>query len=199
MPLVDPIKYLDALKQAYHGGDPLALLQAIRYAQEGSEALPAWVLEPTFEILSDIMTKPLLGTKGKGNAPYGWLKKKFIRAIRASAFYGVRAWQKNPHYYIDMPRGAILLWYQEDYLWQEWKRSSDAARLAATGLHSTEYRANAATLRKAAYGMPLPVRFGRHAVEEELGLRGATGAFGPPPGEPPNHVKRLLSKHPKVC
>jgi hypothetical protein len=76
-----------------------------------------------------------------------------------------------------------------------WKSYSDAARLAGWGLEGTEYEAKAATVRKAAIGMPPPVRFGREAVELQLDLRGSEGVFGPPPGEPPKHVKLRLSKH----
>ena len=200
MPQVDPSTHLDALKEAYDGGDVLALLQAVRYAQSGAAALPRWAMEPLDRTLVGIITKSEKGKKGKGNSPFGQLRKDFVRAVRASAYHSVRAWQKNPHNYVDMPRASILLWYKETDadMWLGWKTYSDAARLAGWGLVGTAYEAKASTVRKAAVGIPPPVSFGRRELEWELGLRGPEGVFGPPSGHPPKHVKQRLSKHPTV-
>jgi len=195
MTTVDPVEHLEALGKAFEGGDTLALLQAIRFAQNEGAALQNWAMEPMAAQLIAIMTKPKLGTKGRGNAPFGSTKKGLVRTVRATAYRSVRAWQQNPHLYVDMPRATILAWYEEERLWQEWRGYSDAARLAAIGLHGTPYQANAATVRKAAIKFPLPVRFGRSELELELGLRGAAGIFGPPPGDPPSHVENILSEH----
>lgn len=194
---LDPTEHLEALRKAYEAGDTLALLQAVRYAQAGAAVLPKWAIAPAYEVLAGIMTKSEKGSKGKGNAAFGRIRKDFVRAVRASAYHYVRAWQRDPHRYVDMPRATILHWYNdtEVNLWLSWRSYSDAARLAGIGLAETVYKGTATTVRKAAFGLPPPQQFGRRELEEELGLRGPNGIFGPPPGEPPKHVKMILSKH----
>lgn len=194
----DPHEHLDDLRIAYQGGDPFALLQVVRFSQRGIVALPIWAVESLQGILSDIMTGPLVGTKGRGNAAFGAIRKGYIRSVRARTYRGVRAWQKNPHNYFDLPRAAILDWYKEPKMWSQYTSYSDAESIAERGLRGTAFQARPATVRKAAYQMPMPVKFGRYDLELALGLRGPTGLLGPPTDELPANVKLFLKKHPVV-
>lgn len=189
----DHATHLAALHKAYSSGDIIAILQATNYSQQQDIALPPWAINPLEETLLGVVTLKR-GVKGRGNSAFGDLRKALIRTVRASAYSYVRAWQKNPHRYRDLPTQTFGSWYSDELFWQVNRKSIDAARLASTSLHGTEFVANASTLRRAAYGFPAPIRWGRKEAEERLGLRGPSGIFGPPPGQPPAHVQSLLSK-----
>lgn len=194
----DTGQILSALQQAYQGGDVLALLQAIRLVKTEAIPLPSWAIDPYQVMLIDVLTKHRLGTRGKGNLPFGALKKALARTVRASAYHYVRAWQRNPHRYTAMPRASIKFWYDNVDLWNTFRSYSDAARLAEIGLRDTPFHVKADTVRRAAIGMPHPVAWGRQEVEGALGLRSPEGVFGLPPDKPPHHVQKLLSTHPAL-
>lgn len=106
MPPDDPSVHLDALRNSYVAGDVIALLQAVRYAETEDAATPIWAVEPLANMLKELLTKNKLGTRGNGNAPFGYFKKRFARSVRASAYLYIRAWQRDPHRYQDMPRAT---------------------------------------------------------------------------------------------
>ncbi len=189
----DPTGHLARLREAYSAGDIVALFQALSYSQQQKIETPSWVLQPLGETMIGVLQKKS-GVKGKGNSAFGNLRKAFVRSVRASAYHYIRAWQRDPHRYHDLPLQTYLHWEIEPLLWQSHRKAIDAARLASTSLHGTEYVANASTVRKAANCFPEPVRWGREDAELQLGLRGPLGVFGPQPSLIKPHIKTLLSK-----
>lgn len=189
----DPVLHLEALHKAFLAGDIVALFQAVSYAQQEKIETPFWAIQPLEDTLIGVLTKRR-GVIGKGNSAFGQLHKNLIRTVRASAFLYVRAWQKDPHRYQDLPIETFDMWCKEPLLWQSYKEAIDAARLASWGTHDTDYRAKASTVRRAANSFPEPIRWGRSEAETKLGLRGPSGIFGPQPERLPSHIQSLLSK-----
>lgn len=189
----NPASHLASLQNAFLAGDIIALFQAMDYSQQQDITLPAWAILPLEITLLGIVTLKR-GVKGRGNLPFGHLRKDLIRTVRASAYCYVRAWQMDPHRYPDLPIQTYNHWRKEPLLWQSYRKAIDAARLASTSLHSTEFVANASTVRRAAYCFPEPILWGRREAENKLGLRGQFGIFGPEPGNLKNHMEALLSK-----
>lgn len=186
-------KTFQALRECYQAGDILALLQASRLAKATLVPVPEWVMEPMEELIREILTSKKLGSRGRGNKPFGRFTKAYIRTVRASSYFYVRAWQNNPSFFRRMPRHVIQEWYSEVVEWPAGGGYLDALRLVNNALKGTEFQAHSTTLRKAATGMKPPVWVGRQEVEEELGLRGGPkGIFGPPRQPIPQHVLQLL-------
>lgn len=193
IPPADDVLHLANLHKAFIAGDIVALLQVMSYAQEKNIELPTWALQPLEETLIGVLQQKR-GVKGKGNSAFGHLRKKFIRTVRASAFHYVRAWQRDPHRYHDLPTQTFEFWSEkEPLLWQSYGQAIDAARLASTSLHGTEFVANASTLRRAANRFPVPIRWGREEAECKLGLRGPSGVFGQQTIQLKPHITTLLS------
>ena len=183
------------LKEAYDRGDVLALLQVMRCARDGLCEMPNWAIEPLEAGLLPIITGEKLGRRGRGNKPFGDLLKSYKRTVRASTYHYIRAWQVNPHRYADMPRHTIEAWFADPEV-RTWKGYLDAARLANNALKGTDFRGQSPTIYKASIGTQPPVHWRRREVEVTLGLRGEGRLFGPPPGEPPQHVLDVLASHP---
>ena len=198
-PPTDCEKHLERLFTAYAAGDLLALFQAFYFARERQLPLPNWVAEPLEDTVLGALTSRR-GRPGRGNSSFGDLRKAYIRTIRASAYHYVRAWQRDPHLYSDLPNRTLDDWYAGYSTWSSNRGYSDAARLAATGLRGTEFQANASTVRKAANRFPTPVRWGRALVEKRFQLRGPKGVFGSSHLRQSDDVKVLLSnRKPKLA
>lgn len=194
-PPEDTVAHMEALKKALDAGDVIALIQAEQFVQEAGINAPDWVLKPLEDTMVGVLTQRR-GNKGKGNSAFGSLRKCLIRAVRASAYIYIRAWQRDPHRYHDLPIRTFEHWRVEPKLWQYYQKAGDAARLASTSLHSTEYLANASTIRRAAHRFPSPLMWGREEAEGKLGLRGPKGIFGPKPDHLEPHIVSLLTKRP---
>lgn len=176
----------------YKSGDVLALFQAVQYAREASVNLPNWAVEPLEETYLDALLDRKPGRKGKGNSAFGDLKRAYKRSVRASAYFYVRAWQKDPHKWEDLPVSTMERWFADKTNWLQNRTAPDARRLASEGLIGTDHTTFASTIRKAAAGMRPPIRWGRRDVEEGLGLRGPGCVFGRPTIEKSPHVLKLL-------
>ncbi|WP_170473351.1 hypothetical protein [Ruegeria arenilitoris] len=189
----DTAAHIEALRKALDAGDIIALIQAEQFVQETGINAPDWVLKPLEDTMVGVLTQRR-GSKGKGNSAFGSLRKCLVRTVRASAYHYVRAWQNDPHRYYDLPIQTFEQWRKEPTLWQSYRKASDAARLASTSLHSTEYLANASTVRRAAYLFPFPMMWGREEAEAKLGLRGPKGIFGPKTDQLEPQIASLLAK-----
>lgn len=192
VPPDDPVLHIAALEKAFLAGDAIALFQAIAYSQQQEVPLPLGATLSIEQTLVDVLHQKR-GVQGKGNSAFGHLRKAYIRSVRASAYFYVRAWQKDPHRYHDLPVQTFKNWEEDPLLWQANRKAIDAARLAGTSLHGTEFTANASTVRRAAYRFPEPIRWGRVEAETKLGLRGSSGVFGPKPNRLKPHIEMLLS------
>lgn len=196
IPPDDDVLHLASLHKAFNAGDIVALLQAVSYAQQKNVQLPSWALQPLEETLIGVLQQKR-GVRGRGNSAFGHMRKKFIRTVRAMAFHYVRAWQQDPHRYDDLPKQTFEHWAEKDHLlWQSYRKAIDAARLASTSLHGTDFVANASTVRRAANCFPVPIRWGRAEAEFKLGLRGPSGIFGPQTDRLKPHITSLLIKRP---
>ncbi len=193
-PPSDPNAHLEALHTAFVAGDLIALFQAIEYAQVQNMTCPSWVAKPLENTLIGVVTKKS-GSAGKGNSAFGDLQKSYVRTVRASAYHYIRAWQKDPHRYHDLPRRTFEAWCASDISWHAFRKAINASRLVSTSLDGTVFDAKASTLQRTANKFPTPIRWGRAEAEEKLGLRGPSGIFGPPPcHELPPHIQTLLAK-----
>ncbi len=191
---IDPDLLLGALHKAFKRHDMLALLQAARFVRLEGISMPAWCLDTYEEVLSGILNGAK-GTPGKGNRVFGNFRKDYIRTVRASAYLYVMAWKANPHSYPDMPQRVIQKWFDGKIQWSP-EGYMEASRYAQEALKGRKpYLCNARTIRNAATGMDLPIRWGRWEVEESLGLRGEGCIFGPPPGRPPKHILEFLQEY----
>lgn len=189
----DPVAHINLLHKSFVAGDVIALIQAERFAREAGMCTPAWVMETMEDTFVGVLTRRS-GQKGKGNSAFGYLRKALLRTVRASAYRYIRAWQRDPHRYHDLPIQTFEDWAADKISWNSYRTAGDAARLASTSLHATEYVANASTVRRAANRFPIPVRWGREAAECALGLRGPEGVFGPNPDYLQSHISSLLAK-----
>jgi len=185
---------LGKLRYSHIQGDMLAPLQALKYAQAGFAAVPNWAIFPMCDVYSDILRNKQKGKPGKGNSAFGNFTKNMRHTVQASAYHYVCAWQKDPHLYRYMPRQTIRMWFDKDIDWPG-DGYLAALRYTAEGLKGTAYQAQTQTIRKNAVGRVPPVVWGRNEVEDDLGLRGPSCAFGPHSVRVPPHIEKLLDKH----
>ncbi|MEO0893329.1 MAG: hypothetical protein AAFY35_12095 [Pseudomonadota bacterium] len=185
--------HLMALQQAYLAGDIIAVFQAFDYCCEQGLPLPTWAQRPYEQTLIGTLQRKS-GTLGKGNSAFGNLRKMFVRSVRASAYLYVRAWQKDPRGFYNLPSGTLKKWLENEYYWQHHKKADDAARLAGDGLKGTGFQAQSSTIRRSANRFPQPIPWGRHEAEAKLGLRNANGVFAQLPPRLPHHAQQLLEK-----
>lgn len=116
-----------------------------------------------------------------------------VQALRASAYFYVKAWQKNPNLYYDLPNGIFKLWLSDENYWKDNRKSFDTHEVSSDGLKGTDFRGQPSTILKEANGFPKPILWGRREAEVKLGLRGPTGVFGKIPRTFPPHAEQLLN------
>lgn len=184
---------MKSLQFAFEAGDVIALIQAMDFARHLDLAIPEWVSEPLLDTFLGVLERRP-GKEGRGNSAFGALRKSLIRTVRASAYHYVRAWQRDPHRYHDLPIHTFENWNADPKLWQPKPQAELAARHAGDALHGTAYMANASTVRRAAHSFPPPVRWGRAEAEAKLGLRDNPKAvFGPKATYLAPHIEALLA------
>ena len=192
-------EHLSALEKAYADGNPLALHEALGVCRDHALSTPAWVADACQKLFVDFYLGNTSGTVGKGNSLLGDYKKRVTAYVRSRAYHTVRAWHKNPHHYVHMPRRLIILWFQDVVTWPEKAVVADALRHAHVGLQETAFQARMDAIRKAkSVKFPASLTFGRYDAEVSLGLRDELGIFGAPDIAPPSHVQNVLALHPKV-
>lgn len=189
----DPVAHLALLEQAFAAGDIIAVFQAVDFCRTAFLPTPEWALYPYEETLIGALQRKT-GTLGKGNSAFGALRKSFVRTVRASAFLYVRAWQKDPRRYHDLPSNMFEFWFDEEFFWQSNRKAVDAARLAANGLKGSGFQSQSSTIRRSANCFLFPVLWGRREAEAKLGLRDTNGVFGEVPSRFPPHVQKLIDK-----
>ena len=188
----DPAAVFKDRGLAHKKSDVIALLQAIKLSEVAGSALPEWASTPVTQLIFDIVLQKR-GSVGRGNVTFGVMQKAFIRTVRASAFFAVRAWQNDPRCFADLPTKVIERWFDGTIAWDEFRDATQAQRPASIGLAGFKpYAGSGAIIRKAAYGMPKAVPWGRSDVEGDLGLRGHSCIFGRPSIPMPKEIKTLL-------
>lgn len=188
---------INKLRQIYEHGNPLALHQALHVCNKHAIPPPDWLTHAMKDLFINYTLDKKLGSKGYGNSVFGNYKKEIKKFVQAKAYHTVRAWQKNPHNYIYMPRKTINRWYKKKFIWNglDWQ---SALRLASDGLKGTDFRAQPETIRKAkSHKFSDLTVFGDWEAEIALDLRDKKGIFGAPHRRIPRHIELFLGNHKK--
>lgn len=185
---------LAELEKIYADGNPLAAHEALIHCESNSLPPPPWLSNFFRRMFINFYQQRVFGARGKGNSLLGPYKKVLKGFVRSRAYYTVRAWQKNPNAYIEMPRMLTIGWFKNEVKWSP-GNMDDALRLAHVGLKGTFAQARMSTIRQArSLKFPESTTFGEFEAEILLGLRGPAGIFGPPDARVPPHVRKLLSR-----
>lgn len=136
------------LEEQYLNGDLYAVLKGISLCQRFEKPLPIWLSEATISSFKKLIDGEIHGERGRGKKVLGPDEERERDIVRRTAVLGIRAWQKNCHFWYLLPERALELWHAgklDDF----GNTIEDAFKIAQLCLAGTKAQASPSGMKKA--------------------------------------------------